>query len=64
VFDVRLDQELAFCSDEAEFMCARYVKKQNKTCWSTDSPRDVLEVPLYGFRVGVWCADGACDIME
>jgi len=45
MFDVYLDQELAFCSDKAEFICTGYVKKQNKMCWSTDSPRAVLEAP-------------------
>jgi len=64
MFDVYLDQELAFCSDKAEFICTGYVKKQNEMCWSTDSPRALLEAPSYGFRGGVWCAAGACNIME
>jgi hypothetical protein len=64
VFDVYLDQELAFCSDEAEFIPTRYVKMQNGICLSTDSAFAVLEALLYGFRVGVWCAVSVCNIME
>jgi len=64
VSDVYLDQELAFCSDEAEYICTSYVNNQNEICWSIDSPRAVLEGPLYAFRVEVWCAADACNIME
>ena len=45
VFDVYLDRELAFCSDEAEFICARYVNNQNEICWYIDSSRAILEGP-------------------
>lgn len=64
MFDVYLDQELAFCSDEAEFICTRHVNNQNEICWSINSSRAILEGPLYGFRVGAWCAAGTCNLME
>jgi hypothetical protein len=52
------------CSDEAEFICIRYVNNQNEIRWSKDSSRAVLETSLCCFRVGVWCVVGACKIIE
>ena len=42
-------------SDEAQFHLGGYVNKQNCRIWGSESPKMVIEKPLYPQRVTVWC---------
>ena len=42
-------------SDEAHFHFEGYVNKQNCRIWGSETPKMMIEKPLYPQRVTVWC---------
>ena len=50
--------------DEAHLHLGYYVNKQNFRIWSSESPKMIIEKPLYPQRVTVWCGFWAGGIIR
>lgn len=49
-------QEITFFSDEAWFHLSGFINSQNYRTWSTENPRNIIEVPLHPLKIGIWVA--------
>lgn len=51
-----IDPKLLFFSDEALFHLNGHVCSQNNRYYSNEKPDIVIQTPLHGEKIGVWCA--------
>jgi hypothetical protein len=60
----KINQELAFFTDEAWFYMNGRVNTQNDRYWSTENPHLLHEISHHDVKVGVWCALNARRIID
>lgn len=55
-FNVHMNDDKTFFTDEAYFHLSGYVNSQNYRTWSTENPHQYVETSLHPVKVGIWIA--------
>jgi hypothetical protein len=57
VHDGLSDPKLTFFTDKTNFNLS-----QNNMCWSSETPRALIKLPLYDQKGCVWCIRALCGV--
>jgi hypothetical protein len=63
VHDGLLDPKLTFSTDEVNVNLSGCVNSQKNRYWSSEGPRALIQVPLYGQKTGIWLSIGADGVI-